>query len=98
MNKGHSTPQGKWGDGEEHPKVIPPQGSKKLELVSSDSELILAGQLPRALAPSRLTLDPACAERSPSWGLIDAGPVGTQEMAGHWQGLMDGLWGLEKGV
>lgn len=83
MSKGRSTPQGKWGDGEEHPKVIPPQGSKKLELVSSDSEPILAGRLPRALAPSRLTLDPACAERSPSCRRLDAGPVGTQEMAGH---------------
>lgn len=83
MSKGRSTPRGKWGDGEEHPKVIPPQGSKKLELVSSDSKPILAGRLPRALAPSRLTLDPACAERSPSCGRLDAGPVGTQEMAGH---------------
>lgn len=24
--KGHSAPWRKWGDGEEHPKVIPPQG------------------------------------------------------------------------
>lgn len=96
--KGHSAPWRKWGDGEEHPKVIPPQGSRKLELLSSSSELILAGRLPRASAPSCLTLDPACAKRIPSWGLKDAGPVGTQEMAGCWQGLMDGLWGLEKGV
>lgn len=98
QKKGHSAPWWKWGDGEEHPKVIPPQGSRKLELLSSGSELILAGRLPRASAPSCLTLDPVCAKRIPSWGLKDAGPVGTQEMAGCWQGLMDGLWGLEKGV